>query len=228
MSFGDSGSITIRIVNEAKTPLGVDLDALIAAINIQVANHFAPYWGVTATVLVGPVIAEGEWGVRILDRDNLPGAEGYHEFTEDGQPLGYVGVIDTIQAGDLVSVTLSHEILEMLGDRATNISAEDSKGDAYAYEDSDMTEADTYEINNIPVSNFATPAWWEAFRKPGSVKFDYLGLITAPFQLRPSGYISVKHNGSKRWVQIWGPERTKAPRVKHRVMRRHNRHHNAA
>ena len=38
---------TIACYNKAKTPLGVDFDALIAAMQIYIDQHVAPVWSAT-------------------------------------------------------------------------------------------------------------------------------------------------------------------------------------
>jgi hypothetical protein len=210
MSFyGDGGPISIRVTNEAKTPLGVDLDALIAALNIQVANHFAPFWGVTASVNLG-IAGPGEWSLVLLDNADQADALGYHDLTDDGQPRGKMFVATTIEDKQLVSVTTSHELLEMLVDPGIQMCADTANGTIYAYEVCDAVENNTYEINGVTVSDFVTPAWFEEFRKPNSEIFDYLKQVTQPFELLPGGYIGVMKHG--RWSQIFADKPRHRPR----------------
>jgi hypothetical protein len=63
----------------------------------------------------------------------------------------------------------------------------------YAYEVCDACEADKfgYDINGTTVSDFVTPAWFEAFRAPGSAQFDFRKQIGRPFELLDGGYIGV-------------------------------------
>jgi hypothetical protein len=73
----------------------------------------------------------------------------------------------------------------------------------YAYEVCDAVEADNfgYDIKGVTVSDFVTPAWFEAFRKVGSTQFSFKKHVNAPFQLAPGGYIGVfdPHHG---WTQL--------------------------
>ena len=55
----------------------------------------------------------------------------------------------------------------------------------------DACQGDSYLIDGVRVSDFIYPAWFEGNVAPGSVQFDRLRLVTAPLQLRPTGYASV-------------------------------------
>src|SRR5262249_31056630 len=61
------------------------------------------------------------WAVVFLDDADQPGALAYHDLTPEGLPLSKVFVRTTIQNGDLVSVSASHELVEMLVDPAINM-----------------------------------------------------------------------------------------------------------
>jgi hypothetical protein len=77
----------------------------------------------------------------------------------------------------------------------------------YAYEVCDACEADSagYNIDGVLVSDFVYPAWFESFRKPGSVPFDYRSLIAQPFQLLADGYISqFDTSNTDGWTQASG------------------------
>ena len=74
------------------------------------------------------------WGGRPSSTTpTRPARRGYHDLTTTGLPIGKVFAKTTFDAGDLVSVTLSHEVLETLGDPDINLIVQ--KGSrAYAYE----------------------------------------------------------------------------------------------
>jgi hypothetical protein len=195
----------IACVNLAKTPLGVDWTALIAALGDYVDKYFSPVWGTPARIIdagAGPV-PPGCWGLAFMDDSDQPDALGYHDLTDDGLPLSKVFVRDTLGAGDKVSVTASHEIAEMLVDPAIQLGARGPDGSTwYAYETADAVEREEFDVNGIAMSNFVFPAWFEGFRAPGSTRFDYLDHCTQPFELRPGGYISVYKDGA--WQQKFG------------------------
>ncbi len=66
-------------------------------------------------------------------------------------------------------------------------------GTLYAYEVCDACEDDSfgYQINNVLVSDFVYPAWFENFRAQGSTQFDRMNQIQNPLQLLTGGYIGV-------------------------------------
>jgi hypothetical protein len=185
------------------TPLGVDVDALIAAMQIYVTEHVAPVWGTPAKLIKSTGFIEDAWAVVFLDNADQPGALAYHDLTPDGLPLSKVFVRTTIKNGDLVSVSASHELVEMLVDPAINImtTGPDPKA-TYAYESADPVEALSFKVNSIPMSDFVYPSYFEVFRKAGSVKFDHLNKVKKPFQILSGGYQIVFKNG--KWSQVFG------------------------
>jgi hypothetical protein len=196
------------------------LPPLVAALQIQVSRDFYGAWGINASlhaVALGKNPPAGAWVIGLFQNADVAGALGYHDVTPDGLPLGKVFVETTLAAGDSVSVTASHETLEMLADPGINLVAEvdDANGSPlkfYAYEAGDPCEADElgYPIEGMLVSDFVHPEWFESFRAPGSVKFDHMGKITAPFQLLPGGYISVLDLSSGLgWQQITADRESK-------------------
>jgi len=191
----------------AKTPLGVDLNALIAALQAYVNQHVAPVWGTPAKLIKSTGFVKDAWAVAFLDDADQPGALAYHDLTPDGLPLSKVFVRTTIDNGELVSVSTSHELVEMLVDPAINLmtTGPDPKA-TYAYESADPVEALSFKVNNIPMSDFVYPSYFEIFHKPGSVKFDHLNKVKKPFQLLAGGYQIVFKNG--KWTQIF-PSATK-------------------
>jgi hypothetical protein len=148
-----------------------------------------------------------------LDDTDYPDAMAYHELTPDGLPLSKVFVKTTIDNNGLVSVSASHELVEMLVDPAINMYTTGPNPKRitdtymykngipvwevkvgvevtamYAYESADPVEEVTFKVNEVAMSDFVYPAYFEQFRKPNSVKFDHLGQVTWPFQLLSGGY----------------------------------------
>jgi hypothetical protein len=77
----------------------------------------------------------------------------------------------------------------------------------YAYESADPVEALTFNVNGIAMSDFVYPAYFEGFRKPGSVKFDHLDKVNRPFQILAGGYQIIFKNG--KWSQVHGSKAQK-------------------
>jgi hypothetical protein len=201
---------TIACFNKATTPLGVDFDALITAMQAYVDQYIAPVWGTQAKLVKSKGYLKDAWAMVFLDDADQPGALAYHDLTPSGLPLSKVFVRTTIQNHDLVSVSASHELVEMLVDPAINImtTGPDPKV-IYAYESADPVEALSFNVNGIPMSDFVFPSYFETFHKTGSVPFDYLKQVKKPFQILSGGYQIIFKNG--KWSQVFGsPAKKKA------------------
>ncbi len=192
---------TIACFNKAKTSLGVNLDALIAAMQIYVDQFVAPVWGTPAKLIKSKNFVKDAWAIVFLDDADTPGALAYHDLTPEGLPLSKVFVRTTIQNGEKVSVSTSHELVEMLVDPAINMmtTGPDPKT-MYAYESADPVEALNFKVNGIPMSDFVYPAYFEVFRKAGSVMFDQLNKVTKPFQILSGGYQIIFKGG--KWSNL--------------------------
>src|SRR5882724_10615097 len=108
--------IAIDFVNESTVVSDEDAAKVVAALQIQVTEHFAPAWGYGAELGLLPVGAArtpGAWQVIILDNSDQAGALGYHDLTSDGLPIGKVFAKTDKDNGLSWSVTASHELLEM-------------------------------------------------------------------------------------------------------------------
>lgn len=204
-AFNQGVTPTISFVNQATVPLGVDLTAMVAAFTkiLEQPNiGFVDVWGTPAKLVAAAEIVPQSWAMMFLDDADEANALGYHDLTPDGLPLSKVFVKTTLGAGEEVAVTASHELFEMLVDPAINMWAMHPNGTMYAYEMSDAVEAEVFQIDGVPISDFVYPSYFEGFRQPGSVKFDYLGKVRRPFQILKGGY-SIIHKGG-RISQIFG------------------------
>jgi len=204
-----SGSLylpKIALVNRSTVLHPDDFENIAAAVTVQASRDFGPAWGITA--LISPM-KPGEqppadwWQLIVLDNSDQAGALGYHERTAAGQPIGYVFAETDQEYGLKVSVTTSHELLEMLADpwicAAALKQISNTAGDVYAYEVCDPVESDElgYEIAGISLSDFVLPAWFEDDASRGP--YDFCNHLTAPFSLAAGGYASVFSGG---WRQI--------------------------
>jgi len=212
MASFDKGQIpTIACINKATTPLGVDFDKLIAALQRFVNESFAPVWGTHANLVKAKDFLAGGWAMVFSDDADVAQALGYHDLTPDGLPLSKVFVKTTLADGQKVSVTACHELAEMLVDPAVNLWAEGPKNTLYAYEMSDAVEEIEFDIDGIAMSDFVFPSYFEGFRKPKSTQFDFCKKVTRPFQILPGGYSLIRTGGKIR--QIFGSA-TKEKRFK--------------
>jgi len=206
-AFDQGQTPTISCVNLSETDLGVSFDDLVRALQKFVDEHFAPVWH-TPCKLVKTTgrIPKLNWAIVFVDTKKDAQDEGWHDLTPHGLPLSMVFVKTTLDGGDSVSVTASHELAEMLVDPGVQMGAQGPRGVWYAYETADAVEADEFLVDGIAMTDFVYPAWFEGFHKPKSTKFDHLGKCTRPFEIRKGGYMSVFHGG--RWKEK-GPSRTR-------------------
>jgi len=195
----------IACFNKATIPLGVDFDDLIAAMQEYVDKYVAPIWATPAKLIKSTGFVKGAWAIVFLDDADQPGALAYHDLTPDGLPESKVFVKTTIQNGDLVSVSASHELVEMLVDPAINLLTTGPDAEAfYAYESADPVEETSFPVNRIPMSNFVYPAYFESFRQPGSTHFDRMHVVTAPFEILSGGYQLIFKDGE--WQSVFGSD----------------------
>jgi len=210
---------TIVCVNHATVPLGVDFDALIAAMQKFVDDHVAPVWGTRAKLVKSRGLVKGKWAIVFLDHADHAHSLAYHDLTPDGLPLSRVFVKTTLRNKKLVSVSASHELVEMLVDPSINlVSMKPRSKLVYGYESADPVEDLTFRVNGIPMTNFVYPTYFESFHKPGSVRFDHLGELMRPFEIHAGGYQGIYKNG--KWVQLFG-----SPAKKKRFKREERRGH---
>ena len=208
---------TISVVNECSVLTDQEIQTAVNAIQVQIDRDFAPAWDLPATLVFvpkGKAPAPNTWIVHVMDNSDHAGALGYHYMTNLLQPEGKVFAAEDKKLGLSWSVTLSHEILEMLGDPYLNttvfVQRTNTTGILYASEMCDAVEDDSlgYTIGTTLVSNFVLPAFYQPNRAPGSTKFDFCGSLKSPLTIGKHGYMSVFDVSptSRGWSQQLGAE----------------------
>lgn len=196
-----------------------DMMRIAAALELQLYQHYAPFWqssGVPVDVFGSLAdVPEDASPLVVLDDADTAGALGYHTLTPDGRPYGKAFLAPLLANGgtltqgpNSLSVTLSHEALEMVGDPYTTFWGDANDGTETALELCDAVEGDAYEVNGISVSNFLGPRWF----RPGPGPYDWLGRLQAPFTMTEGGYMIVR-SASGDIRQVFGatyPEWKKA------------------
>lgn len=191
------------------------LPAIAEALETQLYQHFAPFWqasGMHVRAVLDPnQLPADSSPLVVFDSPDQDGALGWHSVTGEGLGFGraFWGVIresgGTLHSGpNSLSVTLSHEALEMVGNPYVNFWADVVDEETQeAVELCDRVQSDSYIIPalnlDIHVSNFLGP---RAFR-PGPGPYDWMRLLTQPFELRPGGY-AIRRRG-KETFNVWGP-----------------------
>jgi hypothetical protein len=187
-------TVTISVLNKSKTPLGVDIDQMIHASQVFLHKCFVPVWGYGATLVRKEKARKGSWQIVLLDDADEADALGYHDLTQERQPISKVFVKTTIDDGQKVSVTFCHELCEMLIDPLCNLWALNEKdGKMYAYEMCDAVEDYEFDVEGVAMSDFVHPGFFET---TGHGKLDWLDKVSKPFQTTKGGYQIVMENGN--------------------------------
>lgn len=129
--------------------------------------------------------------VTVQTTMDVPNALGFHD--------DIAGVIFArcLWQGDDTSVTVSHEILELLGDETCDIYIEMGDGSEQAKEACDRCEGDVYvetgtiDTDSMPV-NVSDYLLLSAFVPGSKGPWDRMGRLTSWNQIRPGGYNIVR------------------------------------
>jgi hypothetical protein len=187
----------------SQTPaLSLDrLSLATAAIQKQVTDDFGPIWNVTATVDCFPTLeAKPHDYLPVVIRENVGvTAVGVH-LSDDAER---VFALVTYREEDW-TLTLSHEILEMLVDPfgvrfpLGPSPADDGSTVEYLAEVCDPCQGldFSYPVNGVQVSDFVIPAFYDA-NGPGH--YDFRRHIDQPRQLLPGGYFTWRDLVTRDW-----------------------------
>ena len=198
----------IAILNQSNGAVAdADVKTMTEAITTQIQDVATAWNRAPATVTFynsASAVPAGAYGVAIVPTiDGQPaGVVGYHAENWGvvaAQPI--LANAHTLTGDWSVSSTLSHEVLEMFIDPACNLLAVDGQGSAYSLEVCDPVEAPTYTVNNVSVSNFVTPSWFDP-QAPTGARFDKQGQVTAAFTIAAGGYANYVNGGQVK--QQWG------------------------
>jgi hypothetical protein len=208
-----------------------DLLQVGAAVQKQVARDFAPAWGLPATVDVfadltsvpsdyHPVVVFGdgdelagllepqigsEIAGRLLGLFESGDLSGVHLNAFTRQPFAL------IEASDAWSVTVSHEILELIADPFGNrlVAAahptEPGQRVKYLVEICDPCQSRWYPVNGVPVSDFYTQRYFDPVRVDG-VRYSFTGALEFPLQVLDGGYVTWIDPASSALYQLRGGE----------------------
>ncbi len=198
---------TINIVNQAKTPLGQDLNAIVDACQWYVDACLKPIWNVSATIKVATIPIANAINMLLLDTSDVEGALGYHDL-ESGLPIARIFIKTALENGEIVSGTISHELAELLVDPfCQSLVINNDTGTVYPYEVCDAVEESMFSApNGIQLSDFVYPEWFQEW-SPAGTQFDYMKVLTGAFQLDKGGYITAIQEGTI--TTLWGSEAKK-------------------
>jgi hypothetical protein len=186
-----------------------EIHQAIRAVNRQIAEDFAPYWGFGAKLRLegrserrptehSLADMRGDAVLYLWDHVDADVA-GYHDQNDRGIPFGYVFLDLAAQLEEPWSATLSHEALELIGDPENNMFVAGPHPDDHRrkvfhwFEMCDAVQNEHYEIDHVRVSNFLLPLYFTTGNERGS-RNDFLGHLhdgksLASFGVNPGGYI---------------------------------------
>lgn len=211
----------ISIVNQSSLVKDADVETMCAAIQKQMVLQVAPAWNQlppTIHFYSSASAAPGySWVVYVIDNDtSIPGALGFHTETNDKidgyimcQPIlsngGTTMAFDPANPGQYtVSGTLSHECIEMFGNRFCGDVA-DNGSVSWAKELCDPVEQVGYGVNGVSVSDFVFPSFFNPNATlPQNAPYNFLNSLTAPFTILPGGYAIQRTGGPGTETQVFG------------------------
>jgi hypothetical protein len=198
--------IYVALVCETDSIPAREFTRVAAALDKQVTRDFGPIWGVPATV--DPVfnlddIPVGYWPIVLVDDIDESSGFGYHA-DHYGQPYALVALTDSW------SLSASHECLEMLadpfGDRMVpGPSPKEGEGRvSFLVEVCEPPESHerTYTVNDVMVSDFITPAFYDPIPAPG-VRYSFTGAIPGPREVLEGGYLSWRNHVNEHIEQLF-------------------------
>jgi len=210
----------LTIVNLASQIAPAEFLSAVAAIGRQVTEDFSPEWAIDASLRTAtlnlvlgkdaPINGKHDAIIYVGDSSQDPttgvsGALGYHSRSYKNVPYGFVYLDICRRYGEVWTCTLSHEVLELLGDPTAvmTVSGPAPGGRPgsvyYDLEVCDPTQGDSYSIDGVTVSNFVGRAY---FNLPGgSGTTNYLKLSLSPFGVRPKGYFQYEDSRGAHQVQ---------------------------
>ena len=201
----------ISIINHTNGKVSdEELHTVNRAINRQVSEDFEPYWSLGARIRlegksgkkpskINLADMRGDAVIYLWNGVDVEGALGYHDRNNRGIPYGFVFTEISQEIGEAWSVTLSHEVLELIADPEVNLlaagphPAQPSRDVFHWYEMCDAVQAETYEIDGVAVSNFVLPLYFTGGDELGG-RNDFLGRSHSgktlkSFGVNPGGYV---------------------------------------
>jgi hypothetical protein len=183
----------ISVVNRSRSIADTQLQHVIRAINRQVAEDFAPYWSFGGLLRLEGAVGSrpdkqklqdlrGDAIIYLWDVTDVDDALGYHDANFRGIPYGFIFTELCKQLQENWTVTLSHEVLELIGDAQGNLLVQGphpAKRDHevfHWFEMCDAVQSQTYEIDGVEVSNFVLPLYFTVGEQAGG-RNDFLGIL---------------------------------------------------
>jgi hypothetical protein len=206
-------TMIISVINLSKRVTDKDLLRAIRAVNRQIAQDFAPYWGFGSQLRlegktgrgkgrsqIDPADMRGDAILYVRDVAEVKDTDGFHDRHFSGIPYGAVFLDLSKRLKEDWTITLSHEALELTGDPENNLLVQGphpkkpGKQVFHWFEMCDAVQDESYDIDHVAVSNFVLPLYFTSSNEHGG-RNDFLGTVTKggktlrSFSVNPGGYI---------------------------------------
>lgn len=166
------------------------------ALEVQLLEHYASLWQASGLPVVvydrNDTVPDDVAPLFIFDTGAQAGELADHGLGSAGGPFGRAfWAANQARGGTLLtgamalSVSLSHEAVELVADPYVNTWADEDASTQLAFEIADPVQADCYEIDGVAVSNFVGPRWF----RHGPGPYDHMRLVEEPWTRRPGGYV---------------------------------------
>ncbi|WP_052941523.1 hypothetical protein [Chromobacterium subtsugae] len=164
-----------------------DLAPVAGAVTRQVNGDFFSYWNINGAVtsFTDQAQVPPDYYRITVVQGRPEGLLGIHH-DDNGQPYAYVS------DEGLWSVTVSHEVLEMLVDPTFAAVRPGPIGDKqvdFLVEICDPCQAVAYSIDGISVSDFVTPEYYDT-SPPTNARFTCQAAVTEAFGVAAGGYLT--------------------------------------
>jgi hypothetical protein len=215
----------VMVVNRSATDQA-DLFHTVRAINTQLRTHFGPAWNIDSSCFLQYKRKEPHDAVIYLeDKPTIDDAAGYHDKDKEGMPFGFVFLDICASLGESYSVTLSHEILELVLNRHCNYFAigkhprNKKKRAAIWMEACDPVQDQSYKINGVEVSDFLFPLYFTPEAEAKGQNNYMKDKPVESFGVNPGGYVGY-YDFDLKSDETWFPEEDERAR-KRQVIKSH-------
>ncbi|HWU86619.1 MAG TPA: hypothetical protein VN253_05065 [Kofleriaceae bacterium] len=190
----------VSIVNFSSALADDEVMEAVRVVNRQVMEDVRPRWQLSAQLFFSsasggapaPDLLVDDAAIFVCDTPEGQNI-GFHQANALDIPYGFVFTELAHQLGQPWTITLSHEVIEMIVDPQVNQlvvgphPTEPTRSVPFLKEVCDPVQADSYVIDGTAVANFVTPAYYAVGSSPRST--NQCARDLAPFGVLHGGYV---------------------------------------
>ncbi len=201
--------LKILVVNRSKSISTERAEKVVKAVDRQLREDLYPAWNIRASIKLCKrkidVEKKTDGAVIFLDDKPDPQYSGYHEFMEStALPVGFV-FRDISEKVEDWSVTLSHEAIELIGNRHCGLYCKGPHPTQknvivdHWFEFCDAVQDQVYSIDRVSVSDFLYPCYWTTRNEESGINNHLRSKELSSFGLTAGGYIGyVTRSGQEK------------------------------